>query len=363
MNKIKFNKLQNKNKKKKKLISITFMLLALSALTIATLNYTFYSKKSNANLDQNLAVAKSIDLTNIKNKLDNIVNNRIPIVSSVYSTQTFSNEINLIKDFILKEDEENALISLNTLEESIENHISLIKNSYNSILDRQISRGASFKDDYKDKLINEIKELIPAEDFKNTEFKINILKYKIDNLLYDSGQSNCLEPLILDGIIIVNKHFGLPANYGSGLDEKTLKAFETMEAAASKNGISLYVASGFRNYYKQDDLFYNYYAQYGEEAKRFSSLPGHSEHQTGLAIDIGGVDEYAWVKSDFYNTEEFKWLETNCYKYGFILRYPENKEDITGYMFESWHYRYVGTELSTYLHENNLTLEEYFDID
>jgi D-alanyl-D-alanine carboxypeptidase len=366
MNKIEFDiSLNNSHKKskQKKSIKIIFSLIVLIISGMFTYKFVVQYNETKVNSQKNLAVNKVTENINIKNKLDYIINDRIPIITSIYNSQTFTNEINLINDFILNEDEENALIALNSLEKSVENNINLIKANYSSLLNKEISRAGKFKDEYTDKLIKEINSKITEENFEKVEYKINILKYKVDNLLYDNGQTNTLNPLILDGIIIVNKNFGLPINYGTDLEENTIKAFEEMEAAAAKDGISLYIASGFRNYYKQDSLFYDYYAQYGEEAKRFSSIPGHSEHQTGLAIDIGGVDDYLWVKSDFYNTEEYKWLEKNCYKYGFILRYPDNKEDITGYMFESWHYRYVGTELSTYLHKNNLTLEEYFDID
>lgn len=366
MNKIEFDiSLNNsyKKSKKKKFIRIVFSLIILITSGIFTYKLVLQYNKAKVGSKKNLAINKTTENINIKNKLDYIINNRIPIITSIYSSQTFANEIALVNDFILNEDEENALVALNALETSVENNINLIKDNYSFLLNKEIVRAGEFKDEYTDKLINEIKLKMSEENFEKAEYKIKILKYKVDNLLYDNGQTHTVDPLILDGIIIVNKNFGLPINYGSDLEEITLKAFEEMEAAAAKDGISLYIASGFRNYYKQDGLFYNYYAQYGEEAKRFSSLPGHSEHQTGLAIDIGGVDDYLWVKNDFYTTEEYKWLSQNCYKYGFILRYPDNKEDITGYMFESWHYRYVGTELSTYLHENNLTLEEYFDID
>lgn len=366
MNRVEFDISLDKSEKKlkrRKFIRIFSFLFALVILSTFIIKYMLYSNEQKIRRDQSLAVAKQIELVDIKNKLNDIINNRISIISSVYISQTFSNEIALINDFIEKEDEENALNSLTALESSVENNINLIKNSYTSILDKQASRADKFKDDYTEKLISQIKEKITKEDFEKVEFKINILKHKIDNLLYDNGQTNFLEPLTLDGTIIVNKNFGLPTNYGSGLDQTASNAFKEMESAAAKAGISLYIASGFRNYYKQDSLFYNYYAQYGEEAKRFSSLPGHSEHQTGLAMDIGGADNTSWVQSSFYNTEEYKWLEKNCYKYGFILRYPQNKEEITGFIFESWHYRYVGVELSTKLYEQNITLEEYFDID
>ena len=94
-------------------------------------------------------------------------------------------------------------------------------------------------------------------------------------------------------------------------------------------------------------------------ADTYSARPGHSEHQSGLAIDINMAD------SAFDSSPEAKWLNDNAYKYGFILRYPKGKDNITGYMYESWHFRYVGTELANKLYNdgNWITLEEYFGID
>lgn len=89
-------------------------------------------------------------------------------------------------------------------------------------------------------------------------------------------------------------------------------------------------------------------------ADKYVAKAGFSEHQTGLAIDLTNEDRY-FVKG----TNEAEWLENNCYKYGFIIRYPEGKESITGVAYEPWHIRYVGEEVSRYIYENNITLEEY----
>ncbi len=161
----------------------------------------------------------------------------------------------------------------------------------------------------------------------------------------------------MDGILIVNKSYPLPKNYGNGLDKKAESAFNKMAADALKDNISLRIVSGYRSYDTQAELYESYCIRSGQkEADRFSARPGHSEHQSGLAMDINSVyDSFAF-------TEEAKWLKDNCYKYGFIIRYPEDKEDITGYKYESWHIRYVGRELAEYLYKNNLTLEEYFGI-
>ncbi len=161
----------------------------------------------------------------------------------------------------------------------------------------------------------------------------------------------------IDGILIVNKTYSLPSSYGSGLDKTALSAFNKMAAAASREGIYLNIVSGFRSYYTQSYLYNSYCSSRGQAAAdRFSARPGHSEHQSGLAMDINSVyDSFAY-------TAEAKWMKKNCHKYGFIIRYPEGKESITGYKYESWHIRYVGSELATTLYNRGITLEEYFGI-
>lgn len=164
----------------------------------------------------------------------------------------------------------------------------------------------------------------------------------------------------IDGVVIANKSYALPNNFGNGLTSETVNAFNGMVSAASIEGISLYQVSGYRSYYDQQYIYNNYVARDGKaEADRYSARPGHSEHQTGMAIDVNSLYQ------SFENTNEGIWLNNNCYKYGFIIRYPKGKEEITGYMFEPWHIRYVGVDLATTLYNNGdwITIEEYFGID
>ena len=163
----------------------------------------------------------------------------------------------------------------------------------------------------------------------------------------------------IDGILVANKTYSLPSNYGSGLTDATINAFNKMKEAAQKEGLHIYISSGFRSFNKQNTLYNNYVARDGKkEADTYSARPGHSEHQTGLAFDVNTIS------SAFDNTKEAKWLHQNCYKYGFILRYPKGKTKETGYIYESWHYRYVGEELASKLYNNGdwIPLETYFGI-
>lgn len=117
-----------------------------------------------------------------------------------------------------------------------------------------------------------------------------------------------------------------------------------MAADAKKAGFELVAFSGYRSYEYQTQLYTNYANRDGKEAAdRYSARPGHSEHQTGLAFDIGEKgQEDLWLTEEFGETPAGKWLVENAHNYGFILRFPEGKEDVTGFMYESWHFRYLG---------------------
>lgn len=167
-----------------------------------------------------------------------------------------------------------------------------------------------------------------------------------------------VEMTYMDGILIVNKTYPLPQNYNPGVNPEAKAALDKMFAAAkAEQNLKMWVCSGFRSYTVQKNLYNSYVRRDGAKAAdRYSARPGYSEHQTGLAFDINYADYR------FKNTAEAKWLAANAYKYGFILRYPEGKESITGYMYEPWHYRYVGVESAKKIFDSGLTLEEYFGI-
>ena len=137
-----------------------------------------------------------------------------------------------------------------------------------------------------------------------------------------------------------------------------------MKAAAALDGFEIRIGSGYRSYKSQTTIYKNYVKRDGQaKADTYSARPGHSEHQSGLAIDIC-ASGYKCIGSGFNGTPPANWLSENAYKYGFILRYPNGKSNETGYKFESWHYRYVGVELATKLYNggNWITLEDYLGI-
>lgn len=155
---------------------------------------------------------------------------------------------------------------------------------------------------------------------------------------------------------------------GQYFDTRAVEALKSFVAGAREAGLSVYVTSSYRSYATQEHLFNNKVNQYTysegsydaavEKARTIVAYPGSSEHQTGLAADI--VDQYyEYMNESLADTALSKWMKENCARYGFILRFPEDKQDITGIMFEPWHFRYVGVEAATYIMEKGLCLEEF----
>ncbi|HSJ38954.1 MAG TPA: D-alanyl-D-alanine carboxypeptidase family protein [Planococcus sp. (in: firmicutes)] len=173
------------------------------------------------------------------------------------------------------------------------------------------------------------------------------------------------EPTFVKGILLANKQNPLPSDYAPGVDPEAKSAFDAMRAEALESGIDLIAFSTFRDFNRQKELYEGYVAKDGQEkADRYSARPGFSEHQTGLAFDIGETgQEQHWAKESFGGTEGGKWVAENAHRFGFILRYPEGKEQLTGYMHESWHFRYVGKQAATKIFEADITLEEYLEAD
>ena len=153
----------------------------------------------------------------------------------------------------------------------------------------------------------------------------------------------------------INKNYSIDEKY---MEESAALAFNTMAKDAKDEGFTIKAVSTYRSYSYQTGLYNRYKEQDGQKkADTYSARPGYSEHQTGLAVDVSnGKVSY----TSFGDTKEFKWMQDNAYKYGFILRYTKETEFITGYVNEPWHYRYVGNEIATYIHNNPMTYEEYY---
>ena len=149
---------------------------------------------------------------------------------------------------------------------------------------------------------------------------------------------------------------------GQQFDERIIGPMQEFVGAARDEGLSVFLSSGYRSYDTQSYLFNRKAAQYGEEvAETIVARPGTSEHQTGLCCDI--TDRYYEMKDEsLENTALYQWMSGHCHEYGFIVRFPKGREDVTGIIYEPWHFRYVGVEAAAYITEHDLTLEEFLDL-
>lgn len=158
----------------------------------------------------------------------------------------------------------------------------------------------------------------------------------------------------------LNSEFILDPNQKILVVDEVLLAFNNMQADLSKKGLHIEIESGYRSYAYQKQLMDNYLSTKGQEwVNSYVAQPGTSEHQTGLAIDFLLIRDGKLVIEMNDNDAEVLWVHQNAYKYGFIIRYPKNKESITGYKYEPWHLRYVGPTLAQHLRHEDLTLDEY----
>ena len=170
-----------------------------------------------------------------------------------------------------------------------------------------------------------------------------------------------------DPFVLVNKYFEVPQDYepsdlvsvgnGQKMRSEAAEHVNKLLKDINADGLYLQAQSGFRSIDLQTRLYNNYVSRDGvAEADTYSARPGSSEHHTGLAIDLS---HDGTLEETFENTKQFEWLEKNAHKYGLILRYPKDKVYMTGYMYEPWHYRYVGVEVATLIKNEGITYEEY----
>lgn len=197
---------------------------------------------------------------------------------------------------------------------------------------------------------------------------------------YDSRSNEAIDTRSDSITVFVNKEYSLPKDYvpdnlvmtnvkfySCGTTEKrymrkeAAKALEKMFEDASDDGIILYGVSGYRSYSRQKEIYNENVGSRGRtETNKVSATPGHSEHQTGLAIDISSSAMNGELLEEFGRSKEGLWVAEHCAKYGFIIRYPKDKENITGYSYEPWHIRYIGKKTAKYIMKNNITMEEYY---
>lgn len=168
-------------------------------------------------------------------------------------------------------------------------------------------------------------------------------------------------PTYIKGVLLVNREHSVPADYFKEIDPEAKKELSRMlKAAKDEEGLDLITHSDHRTHNDQKILFENYAARDGyDKAYKYSAQPGQSEHETGLAFDICDINRKYYLKEAFGESREGIWLGENAHRFGFILRYPKDKTHITGFIYEPWHFRYVGREHAAKIYEKELTLEEY----
>ena len=225
----------------------------------------------------------------------------------------------------------------------------------------------SFYQEQKKERYDAYQKKYPNLSLKDVIIRVNI---GLDYPYYSHvKKSSFKDPTLL----LVNKYYYLGEDYvpehleeidntyskgGISLQSKARESFEKMAQKAKEEGIIIRAISAYRSYNYQVNLYDRYVRLDGvENADTYSARPGFSEHQTGLCVDIDdGVLDY----NRFEESKSFKWMQENAYLYGFILRYPKDRENITGYQYEAWHYRYVGEKVAEFIQKNDITYDEYY---
>lgn len=376
---------RKKNKKKILIISliIIFILFSLGAYLIYTKTNIFtYKSKITIEVGEEVPSIKDY-LYKDSDKVKEIVWNDIEEVDNkVYKPGTYTGVFKY-----KEEDKEVTLIVKDTTPPSIEGvkDIEVLAfsdkpNLLDGIVVEDNSKEeitATVKGEYNIEEEGEYLLSYTAKDSSGNEtekeFKITVKNnpnVKISKSTKGYTIKNYYGVTYVDGVVIANKTYSLPSNFAPNnlvaingyikVVDYVKDAFLSLSSDAKAIGLNIYASSGYRSYSNQKYIYENYVSMDGKEnADRYSARAGYSEHQTGLAIDVNTID------MTFDNTSESVWLRENAYKYGFIIRYPKGKEEITGYMYEPWHIRYVGKELSNKLYKDGsyITLEEYYGIN
>lgn len=180
-----------------------------------------------------------------------------------------------------------------------------------------------------------------------------------ESLMLVNKYTKLSEDYIPKNLVSVSRTYSWGEEGSIQVIDYVYEAFLEMAKAAKEEGHSLMINSAYRSYISQKEVYETYEKSYGKDyADSIAARPGFSEHQSGYSLDIFSLASSS--QTTFKDSDTYNWLINNCYKFGFILRYPESKENITGFNFESWHYRFVGSEAATFISNNNLTFDEYY---
>ncbi len=245
----------------------------------------------------------------------------------------------------------------------------------NSAIEKELNKKESIddvpNDEAKDQASDETseqKDNINGEQEKKEEYVnedgIVVISDPNDIHLVVNKQRKLTDGYEPEDLVFPNVQFSFVEwNEKKHMREVSAKAMEELFAESAKQGMELVAVSGYRSYERQKAIYnYNVETQGLEHAQKYSAMPGHSEHQTGLTMDVSAATVAFSLEEDFRQTKEGEWLEKHAHEYGFIIRYPKGKEEITGYSYEPWHIRYVGKDVAKEIYEQQITLEEFFNL-
>lgn len=301
------------------------------------------------------------------------------VITKQLSKTSKSTPDNKKEQTINEQPSKSPLLALNYTQEEIdliqkynitdENIQYLVDNKITSDLAINIIKQKYYIDDYLKKYL--------AYYEKNPDLSFAEIITRINTHLDDEFYTNTEKTDdTLGKFVLLNKHYYADGNYRGQnlidvdkqynlyntsfkLSEECYEAFLRMYNDAKEQGYAFKINSAYRSYETQIKIYQGWVNKDGVAlADTYSARAGFSEHQTGYAFD---VRDYPFTNDDYSKTKSFTWVSENAYKYGFIIRFPKDKEYITGYQYEPWHYRYCGTECATYIHDNDITFEEYYE--
>jgi len=310
-----------------------------------------YNRKQIELIYQNISIEDRKIL--LENKHLNCLDNML--LSDSYIKSNFVHYIDYINNNSIEEEKiEDVLLLVNQgiINPYSDSLIKIVKEPY--FIKNRLERYLNYLDSNSTKKISKVIQLVNCNlDIENNLRKTDVSKgpLMLVNSFYflDKGYTTDL--------VIMEEGY---SNYSdSKLNREAYEHFKNLVNDAEILGYHIRNNSSYRSYYQQEELYNQYLRDYGiNYTKKYVSKPGYSEHQTGYSLDVGVDKRYA--SSKFQDTKEFLWMKDNSYKYGFILRYTQEGQEIFGYGYEPWHYRYVGVEAATYIYEHNITFEEYY---
>lgn len=257
-------------------------------------------------------------------------------------------------DLLLKKLDKTRIEKLLTTEKN-EKLINILNEKY--FLIKNLDKYIAYSDKNPEISLTEVIALVNVHRDQDYYENMEITDTSKGNTMLVNKYNALSKDYEVEDLKIISKTY----SYGDNkkLNKEAYDAFISLADDAKKEGYTILIVSSYRTYQDQEDVWKDYKASFGtKKADAYAARAGSSEHETGLAIDVADYND----KNDkFEATESFKWMQTNAHKYGYILRYPKDKENITGYSYEAWHYRYVGIDTATKVYNEGITYDEYYE--